>query len=377
MNRKSGNMATKPLFWLKWGVPMALIIGIKTAQFFPSLIENVYSTHWYVSISEILRILTGWIPFSLGDILYGGLAIFLLIKVVLVTRLLLGKKLTWKGTGMAALRIVKILMWIYIWFNLAWGLNYHRLGIAHQLGLQKFEYCKEDVRSLTREIIQKLNECRRQIKDTTLPQPSLAEVFKGAYNSYENVSKEMSFLTYHHGSVKSSLYSSSLGSYFGFTGYYDPFSGEAQVRSDIPRVLIPYISCHEMAHQLGYASESDANFVGYLAASSSDDVYFRYSVYLDLFSYAQGQEVISYLAERDVKGLIQEMKKNRTDLDTLVKNDRKQIREFFFKRRNRISPLVSGLYDQYLKMNHQLAGINSYDEVIDWLIAYRKKYGKL
>ena len=35
------------------------------------------------------------------------------------------------------------------------------------------------------------------------------------------------------------------------------------------------------------------------------------------------------------------------------------------------------MYDQYLKMNKQLAGINSYNEVIGWLLAYQKKYGKI
>jgi hypothetical protein len=30
-----------------------------------------------------------------------------------------------------------------------------------------------------------------------------------------------------------------------------------------------------------------------------------------------------------------------------------------------------------LKMNKQLEGINSYDEVVAWLIAYQKKYGRL
>jgi hypothetical protein len=132
-----------------------------------------------------------------------------------------------------------------------------------------------------------------------------------------------------------------------------------------------------MAHQLGYASESEANFVGFLAAAASQDVYFRYSVYNDLFSYAQSQEIILYGKEKDFKAFESVFQYNRTHLDSLVRKDRREVREFFHKRKNRISPAVSGLYDQYLKMNKQLAGVNSYDEVIGWLIAYQKKYGKL
>ena len=77
-----------------------------------------------------------------------------------------------------------------------------------------------------------------------------------------------------------------LGNYSGFTGYYNPFTGESQVNSTVPVFTIPYTACHEVAHQLGYAKEMEANFAGYLAASTSDDNFFRYSVYLDLFRYA-------------------------------------------------------------------------------------------
>ncbi|OIQ97387.1 hypothetical protein GALL_206470 [mine drainage metagenome] len=267
-------------------------------------------------------------------------------------------------------------MWIYIWFNILWGLNYTRLGIEYQLKLQPQEYCKEEVVALTNQLIVKVNECRRQIKDTILPQPSLPQIFNEADKNYQTVSTNFHFLQHQSKSIKPSLYSP-LGNYFGFTGYYNPFTGEAQVRNDIPRILIPFIACHEMAHQIGYASESEANFVGYLTASSSADVYFRYSVYLELFSYAQNEEIKMFWLDRDIGGLKNIIKQNKNNLDSLVRKDRTEIREFFYKRENKISPIASNIFDQYLKLNNQLAGIESYNEVIGWLLAYEKKYGRL
>jgi hypothetical protein len=41
-----------------------------------------------------------------------------------------------------------------------------------------------------------------------------------------------------------------------------------------------------VAHQLGYGKENEANFVGFLAAISSEDTLFHYSVYLDMFAYS-------------------------------------------------------------------------------------------
>lgn len=363
-------------FWVKWAVPILLIVAIESAQLFPLWIETIYSTGCYIYISKLLRTLTGWLPFSLGDIIYILAGIVILSKVVKAIVVILKKGFSRQWAGLRFLRVIRFFMWIYICFNVLWGLNYSRLGIDYQLQLTKYEYCKEDVTLLTNELIKKANECRREIKDTTLPEPSLLFIFAEAKHCYETVSKGFPFLAYNNPSVKSSLYSP-LGNYFGFTGYYNPFSGEAQVRNDVPRVLIPFITCHEIAHQLGYASESEANLVGYLAASSSMDVYFRYSVYLDLFDYAQREEIKTYIIDRDTTGLKMVLLQNRKNLDTLVKRDRKAIRQFFFKRQNNISPVVSNIYDQYLKMNKQLAGINSYNEVIGWLLAYQKKYGRL
>ena len=123
-----------------------------------------------------------------------------------------------------------------------------------------------------------------------------------------------------------------------------------------------------MAHQLGYGDESEANFVGYLAASASDDPLFHYSAYLDLFNYANGE-----LFMRDTVAA----RKHYRGLDTLVRADIQFARRFFMQYRSRMEPVVKFFYGQYLKANHQPRGVDTYDEVNGWLIAYRKKYQKL
>jgi hypothetical protein len=363
-------------FWLKWGMPVLLIFAIEWMSSSPMWIEKNYSNGTYIMISRVLRTITGWLGFSIGDIFYVVVTILVLWKLGKLFIALFRTKWSWLHFGKRCLKLIYLLIWIYIGFNFLWGLNYDRAGIQYQLQLPKQQYCKEDVVELTNKIIDKVNACRRQIKDTLIQQKSFDEIFREADNDYQIVSAQFNFLRYKNHSIKNSLFSS-FGNYFGFTGYYNPFSGEAQVRSDILRILIPYITCHEMAHQLGYASESEANFVGYLAASSSSDIYFQYSVYLDLFSYAQSEEIKQYFLDRDTKGLKDVLLQNRNNLDSLVKKDRKEIRDFFFKRENSISPIVSSAYDQYLKMNKQSAGIDSYNEVIGWLLAYQRKYGKL
>ena len=362
--------------WLQLVWPAMLAIGLIIFGFFPAAVERFYSLGLYPGISILLRLLTKYIPFSLGDLIYIAFVIRLIVKLVRWIILVIRRKYTRQMFVFSLYRACHFLLWAFVVFKLIWGLNYDRQGIAHQLAIEKKTYSREDITTLTNSLIDKVNETRRLLPDTVLADRPLDSIYREAYRSYQNRSYEFDFLNYRNRSVKSSLFTS-VGDYMGFSGYYNPFTGEAQLRTDIPRVMIPYIACHEMAHQLGYASESEANFVGYLAASASPDPYFRYSVYLDLFSYAQSEEIFLYSKEKDYKAFESVIKQNRERLDTLVKKDRRAIREFFAKRRNRVSPAVSGLYDQYLKMNKQSEGIRSYDEVLGWLIAYQRKYGKL
>lgn len=345
-------------------------------SFFSLQVEEYYSSVWYPAIGNTLRIFTRNLPFSLGDLLYIIVGLSLIISIV---RWVIGAfrvSLDWQYLGAGLLYLTRKLLWLYIIFKLIWGLNYDRMGIAYQLNLDTESYQKEAVVQITRDLMDSLNACRRQIKDTLIPAQSFDQINREAFRTYQNQSMQYPFLNYRNRSVKESLYSS-MGDFIGFTGYFNPFTGEAQVRNDIPRVMVPFITCHEMAHQLGYASESEANFVGYLTAANSKDVYFRYSVYLEIFSYAQGAEILLYSKEKDFPAFEQMLQFNRTYLDSLVRKDRKEIRQFFQKRKNKISPAFNNLYDQYLKLNKQAAGIDSYDDVIAWLIAYKKKFGKI
>ena len=362
--------------WIRLGVLFFLALIISVFSYFPEAVESIYATGVYPGLASTMRTLTRWIPFSAGDIFYTWVLLYLLTGAIKMGIRMYRKQFSrerWVHWGFSVLRM---LLGAYIVFKLLWGLNYDRLGIAYQLQLSRKDYSKEEVSALSSQLIDTLNAIRRQIPETILPEPEPDSIYREAFRSYQTASFEYDYLNYRNRSVKASLYTF-MGDYMGFTGYYNPFSGEAQIRTDIPRILTPYITCHEMAHQLGYASESEANFVGYLAASRSADRYFRYSVYLDLFSYAQGEQIRLYAKGKDFTLFDSVIRNNRARLDTLVKKDRREIREFFYQRRNRISPAVTSMYDQYLKLNKQMEGINSYNEVVGWLLAYRKKYGKI
>ena len=126
-----------------------------------------------------------------------------------------------------------------------------------------------------------------------MERPSLARkrtLFAGAFGAYENLAKETPLIKYSFRSVKPSLFSY-LGNYLGYTGYYNPFTGEAQVNTTTPLFVQPFTTCHEIGHQLGYAKENEANFAGFLAARYSDNPAFRYSMYFDMYAYTRSYRV--------------------------------------------------------------------------------------
>jgi hypothetical protein len=347
----------------RWLIVLIFTALIKLFSFFPDLVEKWFSNGIYQGIALVQRSLFGWMPFSFGDIFYLAAGIWLLAKLIGLLRRIFRKELN-RGYFFYFIRkLLFISLWVYIIFNLLWGMNYNRLGIAHQLSLDVKPYGKQELVEVISQIVGKLNELdsvSRINRDQLLQKKYL---FGESEHCYELLSREEPIFTYKIPSVKNSLFSRA-GDYLGFTGYYNPFSGEAQVNTTVPVFVQPFTTCHEIGHQLGYAKENEANFAGYLSARSSSDPAFRYSVYFDLYLYAARELYI-----RDSTLLVP----LRESLHPAIRKDYKTLREFYRQYENPLEPILSKIYGKYLRANQQPQGILSYDEVIAWLIAYFKK----
>lgn len=344
-----------------------IILLIKMATYYPHWIEEVYSTGLYPSIARFYRYIFGWFPLSVGDLLYLTVIVYLSVKVYRVSLILRHKRWDLLKIKTGYTRPFFILATIYILFNLSWGLNYNRLGIAHQLKLKPVDHTVADLQKVTNILVEKVNSRRLALGPGKINYPDFQWVFDRSQQAFSKTSAEFPFFNYEPESVKRSLYGRA-GIYLGFLGYYNPFTGESQLNLTQPKFLLPYVTCHEIAHQLGYASESEANFVGYLVAKNSANPLFEYSAYFDIFNYANRElsKLDSTLARQ-----------NLSKLDTLVRNDIREVREYYKKSDNLVEPFVRLFYDQYLKANQQVEGLQSYNEVVGWLIAYYKKFGKV
>jgi len=358
----------KPFLRDRWLlVLLFLSLLVRLLSLFPAAVETGYTYGFYPVYSRFLRILLGWIPLSIGDLLYTAAALFLLSKAIKLIRLLAQKRLRAYLSWAVLRRWLRYVIAVYLLFNLSWGLNYDRQGIAKQLGLQVGPYTRAELFELAGVLQQRLNTyaaTQDTVKRQALEKNSL--LFAEGRRNYDSVRRLYPFLAYHNPSVKASLFSP-IGHYFGFSGYINPFTGEAQLNTTEPIYTLPFVVDHEMAHQLGYGKENEANFVSYLACKASPNADFRYSVYYELY-FDAFYECVRTGDTTAVKAL-------RATLHPRARQDRLNEIQFRAKRRNGLQPLVSDVYGSYLKMNRQPLGLATYDEVIAWLIGYKKKFG--
>lgn len=339
-------------------------------------VENYYSNGFYYYISYLQRLFFYWLPCSIGDMLYVVFGMYLIYKLVKFINKFRKKENRKKTIVNAVKWFLNLLLIIFIVFKILWGINYSRLGVTHQFKLKKNNYATEELIELTRDLIFDANKYRQQISDTSLPGLNIDSIFLETEKCYSSISRFYPFLRTNFFAVKPSLFSFA-GNYLGYTGYYNPFSGEAQIRSDLPLILLPFICAHEVAHQLGYASEEEANFIGCIATNESKDIRFKYSLDLELLDYAQKELMLHYISNGNVREYVMLVNSFKDCMSVQVKKDRKAIRDFFNKNRKDVANISNFVYDKYLKLNKQQQGIESYNAVIAWVLSYQNQFSRI
>lgn len=354
---KSNKMAFLfPVVWLL----------IQFLSCFPEFIEHYYSRGFYPLFSGLLRSAFGLIPFSVGDVIYTIFGIIVLYKIVKSFRRIKGKLLYYFSKSIGVLTV------IYFLFYSFWALNYHRVRLKDDLDFHH-EYNSHELYIFTIQLIKHTNALHLDITsnpDQKVVVPySESELFDYAFQSYNEVGKLKSTWQLKEQSIKPSLYSTAL-SYMGFSGYLNPFTNEAQVNDKVPQYSKGATACHELAHQLGYASESEANFIGYLAAINSKDKYLEYSGYtlalryclrnVYLFDASMYEEMLKKVNPGILSNL-EESKQFSQKYSTIIEN----VFEFF--------------YDNFLKFNSQKDGMEGYNKFLDLLIGFyeNREFGRV
>lgn len=292
----------------------------------PEFIEVYYSNGLYQFTSKLLRYVFGWLPFSFGDLFYA-------FSIIYVIRWLIkNRKCYTKDTKRWLAEVFSFIAIIYFAFHVFWGMNYYRLPLNESLNIEK-EYTTEQLVDITKRLIAKTNSIHLQITNNDTVKVRMpykkGKMLKMAPNGFKVLEQEYPHLKYEPQSIKKSMFSLPL-TYMGFSGYLNPLTNEAHLDAMIPFYKFPTTTCHEIGHQLGYAAENEANFIGCLASINNEDIYFIYSGYAFALRHS-----VNEIYNRDpelFKELVETINKG-------VRNNYKEVRDFWERYQNPTEPL--------------------------------------
>ena len=358
--------------------PVAILINFIGSKF-PHIVENYYSLSFNKFTVQILSRITGIIPFSLYEftmyLIVISIVLFL-ISIIFITIKDIKKLKTFLKNSI--LNILSFLSIAYFLFIILWGLNYNRLPLEYTI-LNKYNsdnnssistptHTAEDLSNLYAYLIDKTNETRKLVSEDNNKVMKCNSNYKGVidraqlgYDSILNIIPSVSG-TY---SKPKFVISSNLMCYTGITGIYFPWTGEANVNIAVPDMYIPSTVLHEMAHQRGFASEDEANFLAYLSSINHPDIDFNYSGYILALSHTA-----SALRKADPKSHEELTKKVSQDVFIDLKNNS----EFWKKYEGDINKISNDFNNTYLKSNGIKDGTESYGKMVDLLLTYYSLY---
>lgn len=340
-----------------------LAVGIFLLTVFgshPRAVERFYSKGWYPVICRTLHPVFNLFPFSAGDVLYLFIVIYLFYAAFRLIKHLPKKQ--WKQAGEYLLGLLIAAESTILIFYVFWGMNYYRLPAADLLDLRDSTYTTTDLKAVTAMLIDSANITRSRLTAADLSQ-SNATIYHVAERSIEKLSRDSANFRAYSPSVKSSLFTPLLN-YMSTSGYFNPFTGEAQMNYQMPLFDRPVTACHEMSHQMGFGTEDEANFGGFIAGIGSDDRLLRYSAY-----HLAVDEFMHALRYRDTA--VNNQLKPR--VSEAVRNDFKAERKYWLSYQSRAGLLSSIFYDKFLKANNQPHGMGTYNRMVMLVMALYKR----
>ncbi len=354
---------------------LLLALAILVFSFFPQAVASYFSFGLFQYIGLGLRSLTGGLKMPIGEYAYLILIILLIINSIL-SLYKFKNKINTETFRTNLLRFSKQLLLklvqLYVVFMLIWGLNYQKSSPAKSFDLKMdTSYTEVQLDSLSLDLMEELNKTRQILSDSFIQKLEVDQVFRNSILNYRQLKSRFPQLTIDKPVLKEAAFPS-WGDYLGYLAFYQPLTGEAIVRTDVPLLTLPYTSCHELAHQMGYASEAEANFIAFVVATESTDALLHYSMLLQMFTYCQSEHLGLVAKTGNFEKWKTIVNRNKAMLDPKVIGDRKKIKDFFIQRQHLLIPASTSLYDQFLQLNKQAKGIKSYDEVLLWVLAYNK-----
>ena len=367
----SKSLQLNKLKWRHW-VLISLLLIVTLFRSIPGW-GYFYTLYIYPHIGSLLSPISGVFPFAIGDLFIALSIAWCIIYPI------------WKRKKAALGRVVEYLLWIYVWFYLAWGLNYSQPNIYYRIDMmpakvdsvkfKAFAYRYADSLNLYSEGRRVKSEESNTLIDEKLKKETAEAILQG-YNQLGSNEKSVKSVESvgtlginapfnDHPHVKTMMFSR-LSSMAGVTGSMGPFFCEFTLNGDIRPHDYPATYAHEFAHFLGVANEGEANFYSYIVCTVSSNKNVKFSGYYHIFFHVLNN-VFDILGEKEG---VKYLKYIRPEIIQLARSDRKY---WLDKRCKALDEAQDFLFDLYLRGNHVAEGRKSYSGVIALILAWEEK----
>ncbi len=354
-DKKSGDKSIKIFFisaLVLFAAAFALLIAARRISGFADMYTNMV---YPVLVGTVGRFF-GLFPFSVVEI---GLYALTVALIALALRYIIKKK---------PLKLISIYVFIagllLFLYSAGCGVNYYR----EPFSTYYMEHLREirgddliltagesDLEDMLEWLTGKVNEARKEFDASSGNYERLAAKGVAAMEKAAGTYPELSG---YYPRPKPVLISEilSLGQY---TGVYSPFTIEANYNRAMVSYNMPHTICHELSHLRGFMREDEANFIGYLACTGSDDADMRYSGYLLGWIYAGNA-----LAKSDPEGY----ERLRGELSGSVEEDIEENNAYWERFEGKPAEAAEKMNDTYLKANGQSEGVKTYGRVVDLML---------
>lgn len=335
--------------------------------FFPAY--RSFSKGLMLGLSSISSI----VPFSIWDLLAIPLALALIVTLI---RAIVRTHSLWRW--LATVCVIASAMILFLVG--AWGLNHYAPPLATELNLEVGTYSADELEEACGSYLDAAASYSAVVPrdaENQLQHQDFYELARICGASYASIDTEYPIFQGSTTPVKALLLAGEPLLYWGNTGIFWPFTGEANVPLNCADADIPFIMCHEAAHRLGLASEQEANFAAFLACSASDDARLQYAGYFQAFGYCYNALAANY--PEHAEHLIQQKLGENPDFsnpDTvriaLVFIDRQTAHQHYQAYKGPVEEIGTAANDAYLKSFSEEDGVKSYGQVVDYLIAWHQ-----
>lgn len=320
-----------------------------------------YAVHIYPVLVSVGGRISGGFPFSVVEI-----GLYFLILMIVGTGIHTGVSVMRRHQGAEA-----VLSWaaglfltaafLLLLYTVNCGINYRRISFSEKSGIVTEPYDADTLKYtcewLTEEVNLRADEVQRNAEGEMILE---AEEGSAAVHAMERLAAVYPALEGYYPQPKGVAVSEIL-SYQSLSGVYSPFTIEANYNRDMTAYNLPFTECHELSHLRGFMQEEEANFIAFLACEQSERVDFQYSGYLLGWIYSMNT------LRRADEAAWQEV---RAKLAGAVEADLRANSRFWSSYDGAAAEVSNKVNDIYLKANGQQDGVQSYNRMVDLLVAY-------